>query len=262
MADWRGALALSVLPTLLAGVCFLWVVRAVPLSETPRIERKDLVLLLKAWRSRKGVRLVAVVSLYNMALIALLSMIPLYLTKVHTLSPGKIGIIFAAILIGRAPAQPWVGSISDKLGRFAVLAAGNGLAALAVRGLAFDPTFWVMIAMLAFGVASLDSVRAAMLAATVDHAGRNESTTLGFAFTLLDGVGAFGAVLAGIAAGISWGAMFCLASALTGGAAVLAISNLRDSARPKSPKSVALIDGESMTIEKAKAEHARQYWFL
>lgn len=119
-----------------------------------------------------------------------------------------------------------------------------------------------MIAAMAFGVASLDAVRAAMLAATVDHSGRNESTTLGFAFTLLDGIGAFGAVLAGIAAGISWGAMFGLSAGLAGSGAVLAISSLRGSARPNDLPLIDPLGGERMTIEKAKAEHARRYWLL
>ncbi len=260
--EWRCALALSVLPTAVLGVCFLWVAREVSVSKSPRINRKDLVLLRNAWRSRKGVHLVAMVSLYNMALIALLSMIPLYLAKVHSLSPGKIGMIFAALLIAGALAQPWVGAISDKLGRIPVLATGNGLAALAIGIMVLGPPFWVMIVALAFGVASLDAVRAVMLATTVDHSDRNESTTLGFAFTLLDGVGAFGAVLAGIAAGISWGTMFGLSAALAGGAAVLTIGSLRGSARPNDLRSIDPTGGERMTIEEAKAEHARRYWFL
>ncbi|MEM9107522.1 MAG: MFS transporter [Pseudomonadota bacterium] len=260
--DWRGALVLSVLPTFLVGVCFFWVAPAVPVSKSPRINRKVLMLLLKAWRNRNGVRLIAMVSFYNMVLIALLSMIPLYLATVHTLSPGKIGIIFATILIVGALAQPWVGAISDKLGRMPVLATGNGLAALAIGILVLEPPFWVMIAAMALGVASLDAVRATMLAAAVDHSDRNESTTLGFAFTLLDGVGAFGAVLAGVAAGISWSAMFSLSAGLAGSAAVLAISRLRRSARPTDLPLDGPLGGERMAIEEAKAEHARRYWFL
>lgn len=262
VVDWRVALALSVLPTACVGVCFLWVARAVPLSEASRISRKELLLLLNTWRSQRGVRLVAMVSFNNMALIGLMSMIPLYLATVHALTPERIGVIFAAMLVAGALAQPLVGSISDKLGRFPVLATGNGFAALAIGLLVFEPPFLVMIAIMAFGVASLDAVRATMLAAAVDHSDRNESTTLGFAFTLLDGVGAFGAVLAGIVAGISWGAMFGLSAAFAGGAAVLAIGTLPASARPNDFPSIDPLGRNRMTIEEAKAEHARRYWFI
>ena len=44
---------------------------------------------------------------------------------------------------------------------------------------------------------------------------------LGLAFVLMDGIGALGAVLAGIAAGFSWPHMFALAAALSLGAAGL-----------------------------------------
>ena len=37
-----------------------------------------------------------------------------------------------------------------------------------------------------------------MLALAVDFAGQREATTLGFVFVLMDGVGAFGALLAGV----------------------------------------------------------------
>ncbi len=260
--DWRGALAVSVLPAVFVGLCFLWVVQAIPAIENPRAHRQDLTELVRAWRSRNGLRIVATVSLYNMALIGLLSMIPLYLATARGFAPGAIGIAFAAILVTGALAQPWVGSVSDRLGRFPVLATGNGLAALAIGTLMFEPPFWFMIAMMALGVAALDAVRAATLAAAVDHSDRNESTTLGFAFALLDGVGAFGAVLAGVAAGISWGAMFGLSAALACSAAVLSANGLRGSARSSNLTSIVPIKGERMTIDEAKAEHARRFWFL
>jgi len=78
-----------------------------------------------------------------------------------------------------------------------------------------------MIAAMMVAVAALDAIRAAILAAAVDHSGHSEGATLGFAFMLLDGVGALGAVLAGIAAGFSWPHMFGLAATFSFGAAVL-----------------------------------------
>ncbi|MEM7058303.1 MAG: MFS transporter [Pseudomonadota bacterium] len=219
--DWRAALAISVLPTIVLGLCFLRVARAVPIVERKPVDRHDFLDLLGAWRAGSGLRIVAMISLYNMALMALLSMIPLYLAAVHNLAASTIGIIFAALLITGALAQPWVGWMSDGVGRRPVLVVGNGLAALAVAALVFQPSFWIMIAMMAVGVAALDAIRATMLATAIDHTDRSEGTTLGLAFVLMDGVGAFGAVLAGIAAGISWGVMFGLAAVFASAAAIL-----------------------------------------
>ena len=156
-----------------------------------------------------------------MALMALLSMIPLYLADRHGFGPMAAGIAFSAMLIVGALAQPWVGKISDIVGRRPVLVFGNLTAALAIVVMVFQPSLWIMIAAMMVAVAALDAIRAAVLASAVDHTGHSEGTTLGLAFALLDGIGALGAVLAGIAAGFSWPHMFGLAAAFSLGAAVL-----------------------------------------
>lgn len=182
--DWRGVLIASVLPTVIAGFCFFWVARAIPIVERKVISRRDLFALLNAWRRGHGLRIVAMMCFYNMALIAMLSMIPLYLATVHNLGPDTIGIIFAGLLITGALAQPWVGWISDKLGRRPVLFLGNLLAGIAIASLLFEPKFWVMISLMGIGIASMDAIRATMLATAVDHTDESESTTLGLALWL------------------------------------------------------------------------------
>lgn len=230
VVDWRGALAISVIPTILCGLCFLWVARFVPMVEAKRTNGNDVRKLIRAWRTGRGLRIVAMICLYNMALIALLSMIPLYLAAAHDLEPSSIGIIFAALLITGALAQPWVGALSDRTGRSPVLAFGNGIAALCVAFLAFSPPFWLLISVMAIGVASLDAIRAAMLVSAVDHSERSEGTTLGLAFVLMDGVGALGAVLAGMAAGVSWQVMFALAAIFALTASILSAGSVGEKA--------------------------------
>ncbi len=221
IVDWRAALVVSVLPTVLLGVCFVWVARAVPRVERRVVSRHALLDLLNAWRQASGLRIIGTICLYNMALFALLSMIPLYLAAAHGLAPSAIGIIFAALLVAGALAQPWVGRLSDRAGRRPVLVIGNVAAGIAVGALTLDTAFWSTIVFMAVGVAALDAIRPAMLAAAVDHTNHSEGTTLGLAFVLMDGIGAFGAVLAGMAAGVSWEHMFALAAAFSLGAAAL-----------------------------------------
>lgn len=221
--DWRGALAISVVPTVLLGLCFLRVARAVPRVERASMRRQELLTLWKAWRRGDGLRIGAMICLYNMALFALLSMIPLYLATAQGLAPAAVGAVFSALLVAGALAQPWVGRISDNSGRKPVLVIGNAAAALACAMLILEPPFWPMIAAMALAVAAMDAIRAAMLAAAVDHSGGREGTTLGLAFALMDGIGALGAVLAGIAAGLSWPHMFGLAGLFSLGAALLGV---------------------------------------
>jgi len=228
--DWRAALAVCVLPTLLLALCFPRVARAVPRVERTAVRGPDMAELLAMWRRRDGLRLVAMICLYNMALMALLSMIPLYLVAAHALTPAAAGFVFSALLLTGAVAQPFVGRLSDIAGRRPVLVAGNLTAGLAGAALVLQPPFAVMLAAMTVAVAALDSIRAAMLAAAVDRAGTREATTLGFAFALMDGVGALGALLAGISAGLSWPHMFALAAGLSLAAATLGYAT--DLSRP------------------------------
>jgi hypothetical protein len=62
-----------------------------------------------------------------------------------------------------------------------------------------------------------------ILVSAVEFAGQRESTTLGLAFVLLDGVGALGAVLAGVVGNLDLHYAFLLAAAFAAGAAALAI---------------------------------------
>jgi hypothetical protein len=62
-----------------------------------------------------------------------------------------------------------------------------------------------------------------VLAAAVDHAEEHEGKTLGLAFTLMDGVGALGALAAGVTAGFSWPHMFAMVGALALVTACLAL---------------------------------------
>jgi FSR family fosmidomycin resistance protein-like MFS transporter len=59
----------------------------------------------------------------------------------------------------------------------------------------------MIITFLLIGVGLLEGIRSSVLAAALDFTGGCEGTTPGFAFTLMDGIGAFGALLAGWAAG-------------------------------------------------------------
>jgi len=219
--DWRAALVVSVLPTALLGICFFWVARAVPRVERRTVSKRDMLDLVRAWRHRDGLRIVAMICLYNMALMALLSMIPLYLAAERGFTPEAVGITFSALLVIGAFAQPGVGKISDILGRRPVLVCGNLVAGLASAALVLEPSLWLMIVAMTLAVAAVDAIRATMLAAAVDHADHREGTTLGLAFVLMDGVGALGAVLAGLAAGLSWPHMFALAAAFSLAAAAL-----------------------------------------
>ena len=58
---------------------------------------------------QNGLRIIAMTSLYNMAMIAFLNMIPLCLVVEHDLPQASIGTVISALLIAGALAHPWFG---------------------------------------------------------------------------------------------------------------------------------------------------------
>ena len=63
-------------------------------------------------------------------------------------------------------------------------------------------------------VAILTAVRPVILAAAVEYSGKSEATTLGIVFTILDGVGMFGALLAGLIGEFELEYAFVMAAAM------------------------------------------------
>ena len=221
--DWRGALQVSVIPTVLMGIVFLRIAKRVPPAAHGSITRADLRLLWRAWRRPAGLVLVAMMGLYNMAGIALLAMTPLFLMTVHGLSPAVTGVAFSLMVLVGALAQPFIGRLSDRVGRRPVFIVGNMVAAFGAAGIALAPGPGLAIAGIVVTATVLVGIRSAVLAAAIDFSGRRESTTLGFAFAAMDGIGAIGAVAAGAVGNIDLHYSYMLGAGLSALAAGIAL---------------------------------------
>ena len=152
-----------------------------------------------------------------MSLVALMSMIPLYLREFHGLSSAITGFAFGMMVLFGAFMQPLMGRFSDRVGRRRVIVFGIATAAVCAFMIPVLENFGLLLLIIIFllvGVGLLEGIRASVLAAAVEYTGSREGTTLGFAFTLMDGLGAFGALLAGWAAGIQFSHAFLLAGIL------------------------------------------------
>jgi FSR family fosmidomycin resistance protein-like MFS transporter len=213
--EWRGALLFAALPAAVMAIAFIPVARRVPRAAGTVLSRADLGAMLRQWRRPEGLGLIGTICTYNMANMAILAMMPLYLQRAHGFSIQATGIAFSAMIFLGAICQPHTGRLSDRFGRRPVIVLGNAVAAVAALTVwALGADLWVALGALALALLALTAVRSAHLAAAVDYSQRREGTTLGFAFAILDGVGALGAWLAGLAANVELSLAFLLAAAL------------------------------------------------
>ena len=215
MLDWRNVLLVSTLPAILMGLAFIWYAPSIPRTTHRRIGRSDLVELRRTWSSSEGFALIAGMSTYSMALIALMTITPLFLQRDIGLSTGKTGMVFAAAMLLGAIGQPWIGRLSDTAGRHGVFVTGSllGLTTAIVAALPLAPVWISATLILSMGV--LVAIRSGVLAMAVDLSGQREATTLGFVFVLMDGLGALGALLAGLVGDFQLRYAFLLAAALS-----------------------------------------------
>ena len=214
--DWRVVLQISVIPAALMGIAFLFIARRIPSRHaSTAISRADLSAFITQWRSRTGLFLIAGIATYNMALIALMTMSPLFMQRELGFNSAQTGMAFAAAMLMGSIGQPIVGRLSDRRGRFGIFAVGSVVAAgLAGAVVLFDAPV-LIISLLTMAMAVLVTIRSGVLAMAVDHASKHEATALGFVFVVLDGVGALGAVLAGLVGDFSLVASFGLAGGLS-----------------------------------------------
>ncbi len=214
--DWQQVLQLSVLPAALMGTVFFFLVRRIPSRHvSTALSRNDLVAFIRQWRSRKGLLLVGGIATYNMALIALMTMMPFYSQRAFGFSPAETGVAFALAMLAGSIGQPLVGRLSDRRGRFGIFASCSVVAAILSGSVLFLDTPLGTVGTLACAMAVLVAIRSSVLAMAVDYSSKHEATSMGFVFVVLDGVGALGAVFAGLIGDFSLVASFGFAGVLS-----------------------------------------------
>jgi MFS family permease len=133
-------------------------------------------------------------------------------------------IALAVMLLLGALVQPWMGKISDRVGRRPLIILGNGIATGAAFLAWLSSSFALTLIALGVALTVLVAIRAVLLAAAIDHAGGREGTSLGLAFAFMDGFAASAAVLAGLAGERDLANAFLLASGFSLVALVLAVA--------------------------------------
>ena len=212
--DWQTTLQILLLPVVVMGLVFVPVAVQIGRDHPGKAVTIDFKAMARQWLRPAGLALMAMMILYNMALVAQLAMAPLYFQQEHGLSSLEAGALFAAILVLGSLFQPLLGKFSDSRERkplvLIVLFSASFFALFAGLGSSLT---WAIIGLLP-SIAILTAVRPVILAAAVEHSDKSESTTLGIVFTVLDGVGMLGALCAGLAGEIELRYAFILGAIL------------------------------------------------
>ncbi len=221
--DWQTTLQILVLPAAIMGLLFIPVAARISRDSPAEAVHIDFRELARRWFRPAGIALMLMMILYNMALMSQLAMAPLYFLNAHGLSPFYAGMIFAAILMVGTVFQPFFGKYSDSRGRKPlILLTLFSTSFFALFAGLSDSLYWAVAGLLP-GIAILTAVRPVILAAAVEYSGKSEATTLGIVFTVLDGVGMFGALLAGLIAEIEIEYAFVAAAAMALASAVICL---------------------------------------
>ncbi len=213
--DWRHALQLAVVPAVVMGLIFVFYANKIPQAKSTAVSKVELGGMARHWLKPTGLMLIGMISIYNMALFALLSMTALYLQNNLGYTPAHAGIVFAGAMLVGSLAQPLIGKFSDTVNRHVVFIAGSTLAIISSVFAAMGTVPLFIVIALVANMAILTSIRSGVLASAVEYASTRAATTLGFVFVVLDGVGALGAILAGFVAEVSLQNVFALAGLLS-----------------------------------------------
>ena len=209
--DWQTSLQILLIPAVVMGVVFFPIANRIHSKASQSLKTIDLKGLARHWIQRPGIALIVIMILYNMSLMAILGMTPLYLQSEYGMSPLHSGIVFAAMLLLGTAFQPIAGKYSDRNGRKPLILITLIISSLFACLAGLSSSFVWLLAGLLPAAALLTAMRPVVLAAAIDYSGKSEATTLGIVFTVLDGVGMLGALFAGLIGEISLSYAFLLA---------------------------------------------------
>ena len=221
--DWSQALLINTIPTIVLGLIFI---RLAPMVMPPPDllhEGLDIRGLIRAVVQPGVVALLLTITLHNMSLVAFMSMAPLYFQEVQGFSSSLTGLGFSLFLIGGAIISPFVGHVSDQVGRKSLAIGGLIGGGICVWLITFVSSGVAIFPLLIITGILMLAVRPVIIAMALEKVGHRESTVLGLISSVGEGFAALGAVMAGMMGDIDL-AFALISAAILSGIAGLTMS--------------------------------------
>lgn len=208
---WQWAVALGAVVALPTAVLFAVVVRPVPparpnVSVWSRLRAGPILELL----SHQPIAITTGLSIAGeFVWQATASFLPAFLIEYHGYTGPRAGALFSAYFVVQGLAQPSIGSLSDRIGRYPAAALATGIGVLGYGSLVFANGMWaIRSSIVLVGIAM--GWGAALLPAFMDHLSDEErSAGFGLIRTAYMVLGASGSVVTGTLADVlGWEAAF------------------------------------------------------
>jgi len=227
--DWQSSLQIITIPAFLMGLLFIVMGPRITSVSRQSIRKEKLAQVMQVWLTYRGLMMIGMMVLYNMSLFAILSMTPLTLQQRYEMSVFNSSVLFASMLVIGTLFQPFIGKLSDMVGRSQPIIMTLLFSTVFAAGAAWFEAFIPFMIALICAVSLLTAVRPIILATAVELSEQSESTTLGVVFSVLDGVGALGALAAGLAGEIDLTLAFFMAAVFSIFSIVLYLASLASS---------------------------------
>lgn len=200
--EWNQVLLINTIPTIILGVIFIKLAPMVMAPPQLHHGGLDIGGLLRAVVRPGVLAILLTITLHSMSLVAFMSMAPLYFQEVHGFSSSLNGLGLALFLLGGAVASPFVGHISDQVGRKSLAIGGLIGGGVCVWVITFVSSNAAILPLLIVAGILMLAVRSVIIAMVLEKVRHRESTVLGLISSVGEGFAALGAVMAGIMGGM------------------------------------------------------------
>ena len=197
--DWRSVMQITVIPALIMGGIFLRLRHWIRPPSNGQVSLHDLKAQARLVWGSASLASLGILGLYNMALMGLWSMTPLYLVEEREFSPSAAGALFSLMVLSGSLGAVLIARLIDrhsgKTITLLVLVAG----AISPLLIMWAPNLPVLIAALMLAGLAIMGLVPSLIAIVLSIVGGRQMVMIGLLMGAGEIVGALGALLAGLA---------------------------------------------------------------